>query len=64
MHNSRKSKSLVYIKRLNKTIRSSNKLFLIKNPEFKAVMQLFGFTRLCRKYYATITQERKDIQLL
>ena len=57
MQSLRKSKSLAYIKRINKIIKHTNKLFILNNPEFKAAIKSIGFIKGCRKYYE-ITKEK------
>ena len=52
-----KSKSLAHIKRVNKIIKHTNKLFVLDNPEFKAAIKSIGFIKGCRKYYE-ITKEK------
>ena len=60
MHSLRKSKSLAYIKRVNKVIKHTNKLFVLDNPEFKAAIKSIGFIKGCRKYYE-VTKEKQNI---
>lgn len=60
MHNSRKSKTLSYIKQENKIIKSINRCFIINNPEFKKAIKSFGFLKLCRNYYE-IAKKRKNL---
>ena len=57
MQSLRKSESLADIKRVNKIIKYTNKLFILNNPEFKAAIKSIGFIKGCRKYYE-ITKEK------
>ena len=60
MQSLRKSKSLAHIKRVNKIIKHTNKLFVLDNPEFKVAIKSIGFIKGCRKYYE-ITKEKQNL---